>query len=301
MRAYLSPPSPPFINLNCKSLTKNSCICVDDQYSLPQTLQHHVEEPEFNTDFSSWLPRYQKPAHPCEYCRSRSLECFIYNANGEKDARNSGCSPCNALFRPCSFSNPERMPMLRSRTAVDTLDRVPEGNAHLIGGSIGKKPMRSLGHVGDTRDGLLLSNGNDAASKRGAGAARFPRAAVKILKDWLIEHIDHPYPSEEEKEALKVETGLSVGQISNWMANTRRRQKARPKRSASPSIRPSTEAMNIPAGTTWELMSAYFPFFIMTSRSYPKPSSITPQFLLDFIVFCGYLMLFQPFKCIRIC
>ena len=90
---------------------------------------------------------------------------------------------------------------------------------------------------------------------RGSSVARFPRAAVKILKDWLAEHADNPYPTEEEKEALKIETGLTVGQISNWMANTRRRQKARPKRSASPSIRPSTEPMSIPAGKTWDDMS----------------------------------------------
>lgn len=56
---------------------------------------------------------------------------------------------------------------------------------------------------------------------------------------------------------LKQQTGLSIGQISNWMANTRRRQKARPKRSALPSIRPSTEVINIPAGKTWESMSTY--------------------------------------------
>jgi hypothetical protein len=116
--------------------------------------------------------------------------------------------------------------------------------------------MRSLGHVGPIEDGLL---------PRGSSVARFPRAAVKILKDWMLEHIDNPYPTEEEKESLKMETGLTVGQISNWMANTRRRQKARPKRSASPSIRPSTEPISIPAGMTWDAMSEYF-LALYTSR-----------------------------------
>jgi hypothetical protein len=66
-----------------------------------------------------------------------------------------------------------------------------------------------------------------------------------------------PYPTDEDKEMLREQTGLSIGQISNWMANTRRRQKARPKRSASPSIRPSTKAINIPVGRTWESLSTY--------------------------------------------
>jgi hypothetical protein len=71
----------------------------------------------------------------------------------------------------------------------------------------------------------------------------------------MLQHIDHPYPTDEDKELLTRETGLSLGQISTWMANTRRRQKARPKRCASPSIRPSTGAIDIPAGRTWESLS----------------------------------------------
>ncbi|RMZ77309.1 hypothetical protein DV737_g4451, partial [Chaetothyriales sp. CBS 132003] len=47
----------------------------------------------------------------------------------------------------------------------------------------------------------------DEARGRKAGA-RFPRDAVKILKQWLAEHSDHPYPNEREKDELKQLTGL---------------------------------------------------------------------------------------------
>lgn len=216
---------------------------------LPEGQQQPVE-PEWDPDFCNWLPRWRKPTHPCEYCRSRSLECFLHKA---ADDQSTGCSACNALFRPCSFSEPEKLPLQRSKTALDTLDVVREDSQHCYGGLTGRKTLRSLGHVGP----IEAENSQPNEPKRGAAAARFPRAAVKILKEWLIMHIDHPYPTEEEKGALKLETGLSVGQISNWMANTRRRQKARPKRSASPSIRPSTEPVNIPAGRTWDDLSKY--------------------------------------------
>jgi hypothetical protein len=206
--------------------------------------------PDFNTDFSTHLPRYQKPSHPCDYCRSKGLECFIYDSDGSCTVR---CSPCSALFRPCSFSEPERMPALKQKTALDTLDVVGEDDERCFGGPTGKKQMRSLGHLGPIED----DNQGEERPKKGAAAARFPRTAVRILKDWMLQHIDHPYPTDEDKEMLKEQTGLSVGQISNWMANTRRKQKARPKRSASPSIRPSTEAINIPAGRTWESLSTY--------------------------------------------
>jgi hypothetical protein len=145
------------------------------------------------------------------------------------------------------------MPALRQNTALDTLDVVGEDDERCFGGLTGRKQMRSLGHVGPIDE----DNQGDDRPKKGAAAARFPRAAIKTLKDWMLQHIDHPYPTDEEKEVLKQQTNLSIGQISNWMANTRRRQKARPKRSASPSIRPSTEAIDIPAGRTWESLSTY--------------------------------------------
>lgn len=198
------------------------------------------------------LPRYQKPLQPCEYCRSKSLECFIYDAGKGKS---SGCSPCNALFRPCSFTNPEKMPMQMKRTALDTLHSVAEVSERTFGGFTGKKPMRSLGHQGPIEEEETEGQG----PKKGAAAARFPRAATKILKDWMIAHFDHPYPTEEEKEALGQQTGLSLSQISNWMANTRRRHKARPKRTSSPSLRPVTEPVNVPPGRTWESLSQYTP------------------------------------------
>ncbi|KAF2449666.1 hypothetical protein P171DRAFT_427840 [Karstenula rhodostoma CBS 690.94] len=229
------------------------CLCAsfNQDVSLPDTLHDDiVPEEEFNTDFSSWLPRYQKPPHPCEYCRSKSLECFIYDADKGKS---SGCSPCNALFRPCSFTNPEKMPMQMKRTALDTLHSVAEVSERTFGGFTGKKPMRSLGHQGPIEE----DETEDKGPKKGAAAARFPRAATKMLKDWMIAHIDNPYPTEEEKEALGKQAGLSLSQISNWMANTRRRHKARPKRTSSPSLRPVTEPVNIPPGRTWESLNPF--------------------------------------------
>ncbi|RKP34973.1 homeobox KN domain-containing protein, partial [Dimargaris cristalligena] len=50
-----------------------------------------------------------------------------------------------------------------------------------------------------------------------------PKAVTAILKAWLLEHVKHPYPTEEEKIALAHETELSLNQISNWFINARRR------------------------------------------------------------------------------
>lgn len=235
------------LNIMEPTLDESHPFGEEDPEALGQSAHAQTTDIDFNTDFSTWLPTYRKSAQPCDYCRSMSLECFIYNVDGTKQL---GCSPCNALFRPCSFVNPEKMPAMKQRTALDTLDVVSENDTRCFGGLTGRKQMRSLGHVGPITDELK----GEQSTKNAAAAARFPRSAVKILKDWMLAHIDHPYPTDEDKEMLKQQTGLSIGQISNWMANTRRRQKARPKRCASPSLRPSTKVINIPAGKTWENM-----------------------------------------------
>ena len=173
------------------------------------------------------------------------------------------------------------MAALKQRTALDTLDVVAENDPRDFGGLTGRKQMRSLGHVGPIDD----DNQGEQGPKKGAAVARFPRAAVKALKDWMLVHIDHPYPTDEDKELLKQQTGLSIGQISNWMANTRRRQKNRPKRSASPSIRPSTEAINIPPGRTWESLSTYTNSD--SSRSHKTRASTTDGRFLTFRVSGG--------------
>src|ERR1700722_20013775 len=109
------------------------CIChgfMGDYEIQEPTLEDSVKA-EWNNDFSSWIPRYSKPEHACDYCRSRHLECFI-TYEGQ-----SACSPCSALFRPCSFSQPGARQQ-KSKHALDTLDVVREDTAHCFGGLTGK-------------------------------------------------------------------------------------------------------------------------------------------------------------------
>ncbi|KAI9316272.1 homeobox KN domain-containing protein, partial [Dichotomocladium elegans] len=46
-----------------------------------------------------------------------------------------------------------------------------------------------------------------------------PKQVTEFLKGWLVDHKQHPYPSEKEKHQLAHETGLTVNQISNWFIN----------------------------------------------------------------------------------
>lgn len=97
---------------------------------------------------------------------------------------------------------------------------------------------------------LTPRGGDDAPGSTKRNGIRFPRHAVKILREWLDVHQQHPYPTEEEKAELEKQTELKPIQIANWLANARRRAKtargARPKLCESPSLRPTTPAIDIP-------------------------------------------------------
>ncbi|KAK4251445.1 C2H2 transcription factor [Corynascus novoguineensis] len=99
--------------------------------------------------------------------------------------------------------------------------------------------------------GRTSASGVDSTSAnegpKGKTGARFSRESVKILKNWLSTHSKHPYPNEEEKEMLQRQTGLSKTQITNWLANTRRRNKnAVSHRSTSPGVRSWANPIDIP-------------------------------------------------------
>ena len=45
----------------------------------------------------------------------------------------------------------------------------------------------------------------------------------RLLKQWFNEHIEHPYPTQREKEALAKTANLSLKQINDWFTNYRKR------------------------------------------------------------------------------
>ncbi|KAI9304885.1 hypothetical protein BJ944DRAFT_266139 [Cunninghamella echinulata] len=70
-----------------------------------------------------------------------------------------------------------------------------------------------------------IANNNNVSvnglKKRRRG--NLPKNITEFLKDWLLAHKKHPYPTEKQKLELAHITGLAVNQISNWFINARRR------------------------------------------------------------------------------
>jgi len=62
---------------------------------------------------------------------------------------------------------------------------------------------------------------NHAKKKRRA----LPKKATEGLSTWFFEHLNDPYPSEEEKSVLAAAGGLTITQVNNWFGNKRIRYK----------------------------------------------------------------------------
>lgn len=71
----------------------------------------------------------------------------------------------------------------------------------------------------DLSDSLLGIRSN--GTRRGVYNKRIPERSIKVLKSWLEQNQDDPYPSQEEKKLLSASTGLSMKQITNWFINKR--------------------------------------------------------------------------------
>ncbi|KAL7913392.1 homeobox KN domain-containing protein [Trichoderma velutinum] len=61
-------------------------------------------------------------------------------------------------------------------------------------------------------------------SKQRKRRGNLPKETTDKLRNWFIAHLQHPYPTEDEKQELVRQTGLQMNQISNWFINARRRQ-----------------------------------------------------------------------------
>jgi hypothetical protein len=55
------------------------------------------------------------------------------------------------------------------------------------------------------------------------GKTKIPKKALTVLKNWLTEHFQDPYPSHAEKLRLATEAGISFKQVQNWFTNARGR------------------------------------------------------------------------------
>ncbi|KAG6976859.1 hypothetical protein JG688_00000925 [Phytophthora aleatoria] len=67
---------------------------------------------------------------------------------------------------------------------------------------------------------MELAARNNMPKKRSS----LSKLSKKLMHDWFEHNLHHPYPTEEEKEWLAQEGGITLEQVNNWFINTRGRK-----------------------------------------------------------------------------
>ncbi|KAF7560066.1 hypothetical protein G7046_g4087 [Stylonectria norvegica] len=176
--------------------------------NLPLPHQADINQSSLFINHTSTLAEFflkngaSRPSTPCSHCSRLRLQCLILQTTSANPNPISSCSSCVALFRECSLSGNRK----RGPSAFEALQPVI-GQLH--GVSEDGSPLELEGSL----TALTKKSGTRSVRK------------TRVLRNWLAGHMDHPYPSEEEKIFLAKESGLSKTQVINWFANTRRRQR----------------------------------------------------------------------------
>mmetsp|Transcript_33844 Transcript_33844/g.39048 ORF Transcript_33844/g.39048 Transcript_33844/m.39048 type:complete len:165 (+) Transcript_33844:397-891(+) len=104
-----------------------------------------------------------------------------------------------------------------------------------------KDPKDSKGNSKHDSDSFENHQNNIEEAKeeslkwRGKAATRsnYSSAVTNLLMEWLKNHLNNPYPSEEDRIRLCEETGLTRKQLRIWLIDARRRKLEKMKEKAT--------------------------------------------------------------------
>ncbi|KAK7402729.1 hypothetical protein QQX98_011518 [Neonectria punicea] len=144
-----------------------------------------------------------RPSAPCTHCRRRRLQCLVLQTTAVNPNPTRSCSSCVALFRECSLSGREKRDHSYFETSMPVIGRLH-----------GVSEGMPLQETEQPEPSLSAKRTNTRSVRK-----------TRVLRNWFATHLDHPYPSEEDKLALVQQSGLSKSQVINWFANSRRRHR----------------------------------------------------------------------------
>ncbi|KAI1743997.1 homeobox KN domain-containing protein [Xylaria scruposa] len=149
-----------------------------------------------------------------EYVMDSSRRSSYAPINNDYSTEVGGHGYRPSSYQPYGYHHPSRAQSLSMGSAqLERLERTPFSP----GGYYHHQEtyMRVGGDFG------MGTNGEGKQRKR---RGNLPKETTEILRNWFLAHLAHPYPTEDEKQALMRETNLQMNQISNWFINARRRQ-----------------------------------------------------------------------------
>lgn len=102
----------------------------------------------------------------------------------------------------------------------------PETPGDPVPSSDSSEPIcEKLPHQNSPNDKLAKENRPKIKSRVlvGKKRVRLSQRNTNILRVWLLEHADNPFPTDSEKDMLCLRTGLTLSKLTTWFVNSRRR------------------------------------------------------------------------------
>ncbi|KAI0193383.1 putative homeobox and C2H2 transcription factor [Xylaria flabelliformis] len=163
----------------------------------------------------------EQPLAPCSHCRRQRLKCYVLQTTSHNPNPVKSCSSCVALFQDCSLAEQGKRPACDFETPQPVIGRlhgIPDVDVDL--------PLHD-----PLRDPeALWTAPNPAPTKRSHSRSIHK---TQPLRNWFSAHLDHPYPSDEEKTYLIEQSGLTRTQVIDWFTNARRRNRLSSSRAMS--------------------------------------------------------------------
>ena len=101
-------------------------------------------------------------------------------------------------------------------------DPAPSSNSELSD-QIQHESSQQLPHENPRKDKLAKKNKQKSRPGGGKKCARLSQRSTQILREWLLDHADNPFPTDSEKDMLCLRTGLTLSKLTTWFVNSRRR------------------------------------------------------------------------------
>jgi len=98
----------------------------------------------------------------------------------------------------------------------------PLKRSYSRGSSHGSVTSASVTHGSSSQQHGGVTKNSKGHPKKKTALSSF---AVEYLKNWMMspDHIEHPYPTEDEKVKIMKETNIELKQLTNWFVNNRKR------------------------------------------------------------------------------
>lgn len=196
-------------------------VCKPSGQTEQATISSEAQTPLISTGFNELsamdeffrLQGGWRPPVPCSHCKRLRLQCFMLQTTNANPNPITACSSCVALYRHCSLAGPAK----RQASTFETPNPVI-GQLH----GVYEDECAYEVYQGREENTALISEPVARVSKRSTSRSK---TSTRPLRLWFDGHLEHPYPTERDKQQLTSASGLSRTQVENWFSNARRRKK----------------------------------------------------------------------------